>query len=148
MNNVKKEAIEKAKQETKPKRKVLFNTAKAFFVGGMICLLAQIIIDILKKQFELNNELANSVGVAIMVFLGSLLTGLGIYDKIGQFAGAGTIIPITGFANSMTSAALESKSEGIILGVFTNMFKVAGSVIVVGVISAFIFGTIRFLLRI
>lgn len=148
MNNVKKEAIEKAKQETKPKRKVLFNTVKAFFVGGMICLLAQIIIDILKKQFELDNELANSVGVAIMVFLGALLTGLGIYDKIGQFAGAGTIIPITGFANSMTSAALESKSEGIILGVFTNMFKVAGSVIVVGVISAFIFGTIRFLLRI
>ena len=93
MNNVKKEAIEKAKQETKPKRKVLFNTAKAFFVGGMICLLAQIIIDILKKQFELDNELANSVGVAIMVFLGSLLTGLGIYDKIGQFAGGGDDYP-------------------------------------------------------
>ncbi|HHZ17800.1 MAG TPA: stage V sporulation protein AC [Acholeplasmataceae bacterium] len=148
MNNDMKAAIESAKQATKPKRKVLLNTVKAFFVGGTICLIAQVIIDILKKQFDLDKEMAGNIGVAIMVFLGSLLTGIGVYDKIGQFAGAGTIIPITGFANSMTSAALESKSEGIVLGIFTNMFKMAGSVIVVGVISAFVFGTIRYLLGI
>ena len=148
MNNEMKGAIEKVKQETKPKRKVFINTIKAFLVGGLICLIAQIIIEILKKQFMLDKEMANSVGIAVMVFLGSFLTGIGIYDKIGQFAGAGTIIPITGFANSMTSAALESKSEGVVLGIFTNMFKVAGSVIVVGVISAFIFGTVRYLLGI
>ncbi|MDD4076778.1 MAG: stage V sporulation protein AC [Bacilli bacterium] len=148
MNNEMKGAIEKVKKETKPKRKVLLNMIKAFLVGGLICLVAQIIIEILKKQFALDKTMANSVGIAIMVFFGSFLTGLGIYDKIGQFAGAGTIIPITGFANSMTSAALESKSEGVILGIFTNMFKVAGSVIVVGVISAFVFGTIRYLLGI
>jgi len=148
MNEEMKSAIEKVKKETKPKRNVLINTAKAFFVGGLICLIAQIIIEILKQQFLLDKEMANSVAIAIMVFLGSLLTGLGIYDKIGQFAGAGTIVPITGFANSMTSAALEAKSEGIILGIFTNMFKIAGSVLVVGIISAFIFGSIRFLLGI
>lgn len=138
--------IEKVKEETKPKRPVFLNSIKAFFVGGTICLIAQVILEVLKSVFDLQKEMANNVSVMIMVFLGSLLTGLGIYDKLGQFSGAGTIVPITGFANSMTSAALESKSEGLILGIFTNMFKLAGSVIVVGVLSAFIFGSIRYLL--
>ena len=81
-----------------------------------------------------------------MIILGSFLTGIGWYDKIGQFAGAGTIIPITGFANSMTSSAMESKSEGIVLGIINNMFKLAGSVIIIGVISAFIVASIYFVL--
>lgn len=140
--------VQKVKDETEIKRPMFKNAVKAFFVGGIICLIGQIFIEILKGGFDLEKDLANTIAVTIMVFLGAILTGLGIYDKIGQFAGAGTIIPITGFANSMASAAIESKSEGMILGIFTNMFKLAGSVIVVGVLSAFIFGTIRYFLGI
>ncbi|MDD4000951.1 MAG: SpoVA/SpoVAEb family sporulation membrane protein [Bacilli bacterium] len=140
--------VEKVKAETEIKRPILKNMFKAFFVGGAICLIGQIILEILKNGFNLEKDLANALMVTIMVFLGALLTGLGVYDKIGQFAGCGTIIPLTGFANSMASAALESKSEGVFLGIITNMFKLAGSVIVVGVLSAFIFGTLRYLIGI
>jgi stage V sporulation protein AC len=138
--------VEKAKKETEPKRPIFKNAVKAFFTGGLICLIGQILIEFFKSAFTFDNKTASIYAILIVVFIASLLTGLGIYDKFGQFAGAGTIIPISGFSNSMTSAALESKSEGVVLGIFTNMFKLAGSVIVVGVISAFIFGTIRYLL--
>lgn len=137
--------IEKVKQETEPKRKIWKNAFQAFLAGGLICTIAQAIIDVFEKGFGLEKELANNISVAIMVFFGALLTGLGVYDKIGQFAGAGSIIPITGFANSMTSSALEYKSEGLVQGILTNMFKLAGSVIVVGVVSAFVIGSLVFL---
>lgn len=140
--------VEKVKKETEVKRPILKNVLKAFLVGGTICLIGQIILEILKNGFNLEKNLANAVMVTIMVFLGALLTCLGIYDKIGQFAGCGTIIPITGFANSMASAAIDYKSEGVFLGILTNMFKLAGSVIVVGVLSAFIFGTLRYFIGI
>lgn len=138
--------IIKVKQETEIKRPFFKNALKAFISGGLICLIAQIIIELLKNKLKIEHDIANAIAVTIMVFLASILTGLGIYDRIGQFAGAGSIVPITGFANSMTSAAMESKSEGVVLGIFTNMFKLAGSVIVVGIISAFIFGAIRYFL--
>lgn len=140
--------VDKAKQATEPKRPIFMNSIKAFFVGGTICLIGQILIEIFQNGFKYEEDYAMTLATTIMVFLGALLTGLGIYDRIGQFAGAGSIIPITGFANSMASSALESKSEGMVLGVFVNMFKLAGSVIVVGIISAFIFGTIRYILGI
>ena len=82
-----------------------------------------------------------------LVALAVILTGFGLYSKLGEFAGAGTIVPITGFANSLTSSALESKSEGIITGILTNMFKLAGAVIAAGIISAFIVGTVIYLIR-
>ena len=148
MNIKHQKIVEKVKQETEVKRPILHNMLKAFFVGGSISLIGQIILEILKNGLNLEKDLANAVMVTIMVLLGALLTCLGVYDKIGQFAGCGTIIPITGFANSMTSAALESKSEGVFLGIITNMFKLAGSVIVVGVLSAFIFGTLRYFIGI
>ncbi|MGI6768917.1 MAG: SpoVA/SpoVAEb family sporulation membrane protein [Bacilli bacterium] len=148
MNIKHQKIVEKVKQETEVKRPILHNMLKAFFVGGSISLIGQFILEILKNGLNLEKDLANAVMVTIMVLLGALLTCLGVYDKIGQFAGCGTIIPITGFANSMTSAALESKSEGVFLGIITNMFKLAGSVIVVGVLSAFIFGTLRYFIGI
>jgi stage V sporulation protein AC len=140
--------IEKVKKETEVQRPIFKNVFKAFIVGGIISLIGQIILEILKDGFNLEKDLASAIMVTIMVLIGALLTGFGIYDKIGQFAGCGTIIPITGFANSMSSAALESKSEGMFLGIITNMFKLAGSVIVVGVLSAFIFGTLRYFIGI
>lgn len=137
--------MEKIIKETEPKRHILKNSLRAFLVGGMICSIAQFFIELLNKT-GLEKNTVNALAVTIMVFLGALLTGLGVYDKIGQFGGCGSIVPITGFANSMTSSALEYKSEGLFLGILTNMFKLAGSVIVTGVISSYLIGTIRYLL--
>ncbi|NLD26268.1 MAG: SpoVA/SpoVAEb family sporulation membrane protein, partial [Acholeplasmataceae bacterium] len=111
MDSKEQKIIARIKQETEVKRPMGKNIFKAFLVGGTISLIGQIILTILSNGFHLEKNLANAVMVTIMVFIGSILSGLGIYDKIGQFAGCGTIIPITGFANSMTSSALESKSE-------------------------------------
>lgn len=136
--------IEEVIKSTTPKRNILKNCIRAFLIGGAICFFAQGLI-LLFISLDLEKEMANNLGITIMVFLGALLTGIGVYDKIGQIAGAGTIVPITGFANSMTSSALESRSEGLVLGILSNMFKLAGSVIVAGVVSAFIFGSLIYL---
>ena len=139
--------IEKVKKETSPKRKVFFNFIMAFIIGGIICIIGEL-FTMLFIKLKVEKDIANIYSVIVMVFLGSLTTGLGLYDKLGQIAGCGTIIPITGFANSMTSSALESKSEGVILGISNNMFKLAGSVIVAGVVSGVVVGAIRYLLGI
>ncbi len=140
--------IEKVKQQTEPKRKIFKNCFQAFVSGGIICVIAQIFIESFIHLFNLTELMANNLSVTIMVFLGALLTGLGIYDKIGQFAGAGTVVPITGFANSMTSSSMEYKSEGLVLGILTNTFKLAGSVIVSGVVSAYLIGTIIYIFEV
>lgn len=143
MNN-KNEVISNLINKTKPKRKIFKNILKAFFVGGTICLIAQIINGILNNFFD--EKLSTILSTIFMIFLSSFLTAFGVYDKLGQFAGAGTIIPITGFANSVTSSAMEYKSEGIVTGIINNMLKLAGSIIVTGIISAFIVSSIIFLL--
>lgn len=140
------EKIKKVKNDTEPKRKIFLNFIKAFIVGGLICLIGELVTQGLIKYFSVEQDTANIYSVIIMVFLGSITTGLGLYDRIGQVGGCGTIVPITGFANSMTSSALESKSEGLILGIINNMFKLAGSVIVVGVVSGVVVGLVRYLL--
>ena len=99
------------------------------------------------KIFKIDLKTSQMLMSLVIVSITALLTGIGVFDKIGEVAGAGTIIPITGFANSLTSSALESKSEGIITGILTNMFKLAGAIIATGIISAFIIGTIIYLLR-
>ena len=95
-----------------------------------------------------DQETSRILATLTMILLASILTAFGIYDKLGQIAGAGTIIPITGFANSVTSSAMEYKSEGIIVGIINNMLKLAGSIIVTGIICAFVFGSIYYLLGI
>ena len=129
------------------KRKIGLNAFKAFLIGGIICFLSECIRQFFMNKIGLDEKNSNSLMYIIIIFITALLTGFGIFDFIGQFAGAGTIIPITGFANSTTSAALESKSEGIIVGIMSNMFKLAGSVIVAGVFSACFIGTLIYLLR-
>lgn len=126
-----------------PKTNYLVNCLKAFLVGGVICLLGECIQKFFIAYTEFNEKTAGNPTVATLILISSLLTGFGIYDKIGQFGGAGSLIPVTGFANSITSAALEHKSEGIVLGIATNLFKLAGAVIVFGVVSAAVFGLIR-----
>ncbi len=140
-----KEIFKKVLEKDKIKRPVVKNAIKAFLVGAVIAVIAQGLIDLFMKVFKLKQATSISMMSITLVFIAAVLTGLGVYDKIGQFAGAGSIIPITGFSNSMTSAALESKSEGIVLGIMTNMFKLAGAVIVAGIVSAFVFGSIIYL---
>jgi len=138
-----KKEYQKMAQDREPKRPVLHNCIRAFLVGGTICLLGQGITDIYIYYFGFTEKSAGNPTVATLIFISVLLTSLGIYDHIAQWAGAGTAIPVTGFANSMASAALEHRTEGYVLGVGTNMFKVAGPVIVFGVFSAFIIALIR-----
>lgn len=142
------EKLRKVIIETTPKRKIFKNMIKAFLIGGLICAIAEIINFGILYFFDIEKDIANIYTVIIMIFLGAFSTGLGLYDRLGQVAGCGTIIPITGFANSMTSSALESKSEGLILGIITNVFKLAGSVIVTGILCGVIIGTIRYLVGI
>jgi len=134
--------IEKVKKETEPKRNIFLNMIKAFLVGGTICFVAEIIRYFLLQQFS--TEDAGNITILIMIFIAALFTAFGIYDRIGQFAGCGTIIPITGFANSMSSSAIESKTEGVVVGVLNNVFKLAGSVITTAVVSGVIIGFIRY----
>ncbi|MCD7033296.1 stage V sporulation protein AC [Metabacillus sp. GX 13764] len=131
-------------KEYQPKPNVFLNCLKAFIVGGLICTLGELIQLMYMTYFNFDEKSAGNPTVATLILISALLTGFGIYDKIGQFAGAGSAVPVTGFANSMTSAALEHRSEGIVLGVATNMFKLAGSVIVFGTVAAYIVGIIRF----
>lgn len=127
-----------------PKPPYVLNCIKAFVIGGFICMVGQVIQNLYMYFFDFDEKTAGNPTIATLILISALLTGFGVYDRIGQFAGAGSAVPVTGFANSMTSAALEHKSEGFVLGVSTNMFKLAGSVIVFGVVAAYIVGLIRF----
>ena len=124
----------------------LKNAAVSFFFGGLICVGGQLLIEMYIHWLGFVRDTASTLALVTVILLASILTGLGVYDEFGQIAKAGAFVPITGFANSLTSAALESKSEGIVLGIATNLFKLAGAVIVFAVVSAYVFGIIRYLL--
>lgn len=116
------------------------NCFRAFMVGGLICCIGQFLRIIYEEVFGLyGDELAGWVSVTL-IFFGTLLTGLGVYDRIGRYAGAGSIVPITGFANSVASPAMEFKTEGLIYGMAAKMFIVAGPIIVYGVLAGAIVG--------
>jgi stage V sporulation protein AC len=127
-----------------PKPPYVLNCLKAFLIGGLICMVGQGIQNFYINVLNFSEKDAGNPTAGTLILISALLTGLGVYDKLGQFAGAGSAVPITGFANSMASAAIEHRSEGIVLGVATNMFKLAGSVIVFGVVAAYIVGIIRY----
>jgi stage V sporulation protein AC len=122
-----------------PKPPYLKNAVRAFLTGGIICLVGQIIRNML-FNFGLNENQVVTGTAIILVFIGSLLTGLGVYDKIGKFGGAGAVIPITGFANSIVSTAMEYKREGYIFGVASKMFTIAGPVLVYGIGGSIVVG--------
>lgn len=126
-----------------PKRPVLRNCLLAFVVGGTICAIGQAISIFYMTYFDFTEKTAGNPTVATLIFIGVLLTGFGVYDSIAQWAGAGTAVPVTGFANSIASAAIEHRSEGYVLGVGGNMFKLAGSVIVFGTVAAFVVALIK-----
>lgn len=134
-------------EQTAPKTKEGKTILLAFAVGGLICVIGQVISDALGAllpQFGAKN-IAALTGVA-MIFLGSLLTGLGVYDKIGYYAGAGSVLPITGFANSIVSPAIEYNKEGIVFGLMAKMFSIAGPVIVSGISASVLIGIVYYII--
>ncbi len=115
---------------------------RAFWVGGVICVIGQLIAMAGEKWLGMTESSASMLTSVALIFLGTTLTGLGIYDDIGRYAGAGSIVPITGFANSIASPAIEFKREGMVLGVGAKLFAVAGPVLTYGVISSVLVGLI------
>lgn len=130
-----------------PKPTYLKNYIMAFLVGGLICCIGQGINDFYMNVINLDKLDASSATSMTLIFLGAILTGFGVYDLIGKFAGAGSIIPITGFANSIVSPAMEFKKEGYVMGVGANLFKIAGPVLVYGVSSSIICGLIYYIIK-
>lgn len=129
-----------------PKENILNNSLIAFIIGGFMGLLGQFLTDIYSYIFNIATSDATTLMIVTLVFLGCLLTCLGFFDKLVHFARCGLIIPITGFAHAMMSATLEYRKEGFVTGIGANMFKLAGSVIVFGVVSAYIFGFLRLII--
>lgn len=128
-----------------PNSPILRNCLCAFFVGGLICCIGQVILDICKAR-GLSIELSGTVCSIVLIGLSAFLTGLNVFNKIGKFAGAGSLIPITGFANSIVSPAMDYKSEGYIMGVGAKMFTVAGPVLVYGISTSILVGLVYFVL--
>ncbi|MDI6906327.1 MAG: stage V sporulation protein AC [Thermoanaerobacterales bacterium] len=130
----------------KPKPPVLRNTIWAFAVGGLITILGQALL-LFFQGLGLAPLAAGTATSITLIFLAALLTGLGVYDEIARYAGAGTIVPITGFANSMVAPALEAKAEGLVLGVGARLFTIAGPILVFGIVAGWIMGLIYLLIR-
>lgn len=128
-----------------PKSNTVSQCFRAFLVGGIICCIGQLVHDLGSIWFSLDQAGLSSFTAIVMVFLGSTLTGLGIYDKIGSFAGAGSIVPITGFANSIVSPAMEFKREGYVMGVGAKLFSIAGPVLVYGISASILVGLLTLL---
>ncbi len=122
-----------------PSSKVVKNSFKAFLFGGTICAIGQFFRNVY-EPLNLGKELTGSAVSVTMIFIGVLLTGLNIYPKLAKHAGAGTIVPITGFANSVASPAIEAKTEGMVMGVGAKIFTIAGPVIVYGILTSVIAG--------
>ena len=122
------------------------NCIWAFYVGGLICVLGQLLLTFYKTTCQLEQDQAAGAVSVSLIFLSALLTGLGVFDKIAKHAGAGTLVPITGFANAMVSPALEFKSEGFVTGTAAKMFVIAGPVLVFGISTSVVYGLILVLL--
>ena len=134
-------AYEKFAQEHAPKSPLVKDCLHAFLVGGLICAFAEALV-YGYSALQISEENVKTLVPVTLIFLAALLTGFGIFDDIAKFAGAGTLVPITGFANAVASPAIDDKSEGLVLGVGAQMFTIAGPVIVYGVLSSVIYGVI------
>ena len=150
MSNMKMKRMSTAQQQydelvtsIEPKRPIFTNCIRAFIVGGAICTIAQGLQWIFINYLNFDEKTSMAPTSIVLIFFAVLFTGLGIYDHLSQWAGCGTAVPITGFANSIASASIEHKSEGFVLGVAGNMFSLAGAIVVYGVFAAFIVATIK-----
>ncbi len=132
--------------ERMPRRNIALQCLRAFVSGGLICCIGQAVREFGQKGLALDSDNVAIFTSIVMVFLGATLTGLGVYDKIGAWAGAGSIVPITGFANSIVSPAMEFKREGYVMGVGAKLFSIAGPVLVYGVSASILVGLLTCLL--
>ncbi|MBE6558114.1 MAG: stage V sporulation protein AC [Ruminococcaceae bacterium] len=140
--NMNKETYKKYAEARAPRSPILKNCIRAFLVGGLICTLGQGLRDIYTRLCGMNREDAGTLTAVTLVFVAVLLTGFGIFDRIAKFAGAGTLVPITGFANAVASPAIDSQSEGWVLGVGAKIFTVAGPVLLYGTLAGAVYGVI------
>lgn len=129
-------------RENQPPRRTWRNVILAFVVGGSFSLIGQIVLDFVSGVERTTDE-ASAITLAIMILIGAVLTGLGIYDEIAEIGGAGAAVPITGFSNTVTAAAMEFRREGFILGMGAKMFVIAGPVLVYGILSGFLVALIK-----
>ncbi len=143
MNLDSKSYKEYAKERAK-KSPLAKDSLMAFLIGGAICMLGQAIM-IIYKAVGVPDDMAKSLVPVTLIFLAALFTGIGIFDNLAKIAGAGTLVPITGFANAVVSPAIDNKSEGFIMGVGAKMFVVAGPVIVYGIISSVLYGIVYYI---
>ena len=128
-----------------PKSEIGKGLFRAFWVGGVICMIGQGITDIFARGMQWGAQSAATATSICLIFISALLTGLGVYDRIGKYAGAGSIVPITGFSNSVVSPALEFRRDGLVMGVGAKLFTLAGPVLVYGISSSIIVGLIAFI---
>ena len=140
------QAYQKLVERLSPKSDMAKGIFRANWVGGAICVLGQLINDLFSYGLKWGMQSASTATSICLIFIASLLTGLGVYDKIGKYAGAGSIVPITGFANSVVSPAMEFRREGLVMGVGAKMFTLAGPVLVYGIGSSVLVGLIVLLL--
>lgn len=134
--------------ETKAKKsKPFLNGVKAFFTGGIICSLGQLFFDFYKAM-GVDEKFQSTLASVTLIFLTAILTGIGMFDKIAKFGGAGALVPITGFANSVVSPAIDNKAEGLILGLGAKIFIISGPVILFGTLASLIYGVIYYLISV
>ena len=130
-----------------PKSNLGQGMLKAFLVGGLICVLGQAFVDIGKAYLDMTASTASTFASIVLVFLTALFTGIGLFDKLAQIGGAGTLVPITGFANAMVSPAMEFRREGMVLGLGARLFTIAGPVLVYGISASVIVGILYAIFR-
>ena len=140
-----KEQYKKHAKKKSPPTRSYFTTPMAFLVGGLICVLGQGIYNLFFQCLNLTETHASTMTTVSLIFLSALVTSLHYYDDIAKYAGAGTIVPVTGFANSIVAAAMEYKAEGIVLGMSAKMFTIAGPVLVFGISGSVVYGIVYFL---
>ena len=140
-----KETYKKYANARAPKSPILKNCLRAFLVGGLICTIGQGLNTLYTKACGMEKADAGTLTAATLVLIAAILTGLGIFDRVAKFAGAGTLVPITGFANAVVSPAIDAKSEGLILGVGAKIFTVAGPVLLYGTLAGTVYGVVHWI---
>lgn len=144
--SVNKEKYGKYVEKTAKKSPILKNCVKAFLIGGLICVIGQALMQ-LYLYLDISKETSKALVSVTLIFITALLTGLGIFDDIAKHAGAGTLVPITGFANSVVSPALDNKSEGFVMGLGAKIFIIAGPVILYGTAASVLYGIIYYICK-
>ncbi len=142
----KEKAYQRKVNERIPRSKTFCQCVRAFVSGGLVCCIGQLVRDFGTNTLSLEEEAVSAFTAIVMVFLGATLTGIGVYDKIGSWAGAGSVVPITGFANSIVSPAMEFRREGYVMGLGAKMFSIAGPVLVYGISASVLVGLVTCLI--